>query len=353
MNVQLHQHLVLSACRQTIRAVNQLEADPTAALVEFADAVKRFLLARLALEHWTLIMEEPISKTPLQVRTGDFQPVSLESLFLRLARIAGSPLAPQQQEFFQALRIRAQVARNGLPHDKENFGREAVASTFLRGWFYLQAAEAQWPEYSTQSAYVLGTVADRIRSTRNQLSERIEQEASRHLLRGKRERAGVAQCPACDCHAFMKEPAPETGYCRVCGLEEIIVDLDCQQCKRVQSLIGNGHSQCEHCGVEILPYSVWVSLSSSDALAIEMESPLSFYPPGYCGVCDRADVLARLNEAWLCVECFACHALSQVRVCQKCGETGTNFPHNTELVGCPCCAPGWRQTPSNPNNVDS
>lgn len=52
MNTSLHQQSVLSPCRQTVHTLERIKNEPTGALVYFTDAIKRFLNARIALEHY-------------------------------------------------------------------------------------------------------------------------------------------------------------------------------------------------------------------------------------------------------------------------------------------------------------
>ena len=90
----------------------ELEISPKYSLINFTAAIELLLKARLMLEHWSLIIEEPQKANLSQFLNGDFRSIGMEEAIQRLKSIANSPISDKERRVFHALREH----RNKLVH---------------------------------------------------------------------------------------------------------------------------------------------------------------------------------------------------------------------------------------------
>jgi len=76
------------------RAFQDMERAPKYSPISFTAAVELLLKARLMLEHWSLIIDDPRRAKAASYRRGDFKSVGMEEAIQRLQDIAGVPATP-------------------------------------------------------------------------------------------------------------------------------------------------------------------------------------------------------------------------------------------------------------------
>ena len=130
-------------------AVTKLEENPKYSLISFVSAVELFLKARLLLEHWSLVFENPGDANVTKFRNGDFVSVTMDEAVRRLKGIVGLGLIRAEIECFGQLRVH----RNRLVHfcDTDSGATstlvQQVASDQCKGWLYLhRLLTEKWAE---------------------------------------------------------------------------------------------------------------------------------------------------------------------------------------------------------------
>lgn len=79
----LFDSLVRNAIDFLNRAIDELQENPKYSVVHFFAAIEIFLKARLLLEHWSLVHEEPGRANLTSFFQGDFRSVSLQEAIRR------------------------------------------------------------------------------------------------------------------------------------------------------------------------------------------------------------------------------------------------------------------------------
>lgn len=130
--------LVKNAMDFTTNALNDLPKRPKYSVIHFYAAVELFLKARLLLEHWTLVIDDPGKANLASFQNGDFRSVTLTQSAERLDKILRQPLKDHEKECFKRLGDE----RNKMVHfidatkaDQKQV--ERVVFTELQAWHYI------------------------------------------------------------------------------------------------------------------------------------------------------------------------------------------------------------------------
>lgn len=104
--------LVCNAIDFLEHSVSELEKKPKYSVINFCTAVELFLKARLMLEHWSLIYEDPKKANLAQFLQGDFKSVGIIDGILRLKDIVDLEITQDEKKCFDKIREH----RNQLIH---------------------------------------------------------------------------------------------------------------------------------------------------------------------------------------------------------------------------------------------
>jgi hypothetical protein len=122
------------------QSLRELEKAPKYSVIHFCAAVELFLKARLMLEHWALIDEDPKSANRAQFLSGVSKSVAMEGTIERLQNIATIRIAAEAQRSFAEVRKH----RNKMVHFFHPEYAEASEKTIetivieqTKAWFYL------------------------------------------------------------------------------------------------------------------------------------------------------------------------------------------------------------------------
>jgi len=138
--------LVRNALDFLERSVDELKDSPKYAVIEL------FLKARLLLEHWALVYEDPKLANQDKFREGDFKSVGMMEAVARLKNISGQGIADEPRKVFEQIRDH----RNRLVHffhpayannpDLATVGE--VTAEQCRAWFHLYPIISRtWQSY--------------------------------------------------------------------------------------------------------------------------------------------------------------------------------------------------------------
>jgi hypothetical protein len=198
--------LVANARDFLVQSLSSLEANPKISLIQFSAAVELFLKARLVLEHWSLIFDNPGKADLPKFLNGDLKSVGFVESIDRLNRIADAGISPQAIHCFEKL----QSHRNRLVHfahpaysqPATREVRDAVVAEQLRAWYYLyQLFYTKW--YSDFSD-VMPLVRD-LNKSMHQRSDYLQvkfSELGENIRKQQARGVTFAQCPSCGFLAF-------------------------------------------------------------------------------------------------------------------------------------------------------
>ncbi|RHW55448.1 hypothetical protein AUM81_22795, partial [Cronobacter sakazakii] len=91
-NEQLFDSLVINAIDFLESSIDDLNIRPKNSIVDFYIAIELFLKARLMLEHWTLILDDPGKAIKQKFIVGDFNSVYFSDAVQRLKTVIGIKL---------------------------------------------------------------------------------------------------------------------------------------------------------------------------------------------------------------------------------------------------------------------
>jgi hypothetical protein len=123
------------------QALDELETKPKYSVIHFCASIELFLKARLMLEHWSLISEEPQKANVTKFQTGNFRSVGIDETIIRIQNIANIRIPREAQLSFSELREH----RNKMVHffhpdyvdDPTQQTIEGIVSEQTKAWFHL------------------------------------------------------------------------------------------------------------------------------------------------------------------------------------------------------------------------
>lgn len=335
--------LVNNAIEFLERAIEETSDDPKHAIIDFYTSLELFIKARLMKEHWTLILSKPGTTKIDDFIKGDFQSISLVEANTRLSAVLNDEIGKEIMECFDEIRKH----RNRLIHfhNKTTDLRELVTKEVLRGLYYLQILiQRKWFEQFESYKDRLTELSERSYKLRDFLNAKYDILAPRidaEIANGSLYTA----CLSCSFPASRKRAVYKyifSSKCEVCDMNELVVRLDCPNCKS-QVFVKNGEASCEICDHQIDIDSVIELLEPEKPLygdgdAIDEYNHL-LNQIGRCGECGwliGSNTLHPMDErlnAWFCIGCGEIYEhLTNCTVC------GVLFPYDEDWgLVCPTC----------------
>ncbi len=320
----------------------EFQTNPKYSVIDFCAALELFLKAKLMLEHWSLIVDEPHRAESQAFRDGGFQSVSMTETIRRLENIAGQKFVRDEKDSFRAIREhRNRLVHFFHPNMKTIAAREKIASEEWSAWFQLhRLLTGVWKRDFRGFALQISQLDRRLRSIRGFLQAKFNA-AKLDIKKDQANGIRYSNCWSCNFRAYRgirEMPAPEgserfLGSCRVCDAEGNFLLVECPDCGKPLRIDNLGEGTCGSCGHAM----------DTDSL-VELLSP--DWDPGeeptvaYCTECERTDlatVIPIINSGYLCVSCFA--EYDRVGNCGYCGtlNAGEISHVDSSLFGCVLC----------------
>ena len=240
-------------------AVDNIEDSPKYSLISFVSAVELLLKARLLLEHWSLVFENPGDANATKFRNGDFISVSMDEAVRRLNGVVGLRLTKAETGCFSQLRIH----RNRLVHfcvtdsGRTNKLVEQVASDQCKGWLYLhRLLTDKWAEIFTPFDQEIADIHQSMKQQRRFLQARFEQKQSA-IDKGKSRGHVFRACPSCGFEACFERSQTAEGLlldtCLVCEgvFRRLRIACPTSNCTGEVFVAHSGDRTCGQCGTEL------------------------------------------------------------------------------------------------------
>ena len=342
----LFDSLVRNAIDFLNRAIDELQENPKYSVVHFFAAIEIFLKARLLLEHWSLVHEEPGRANLTSFFQGDFRSVSLQEAIRRLKNVAGTRISADAERSFERL----QDHRNKLIHFfHPEYGPDAAPSVLASvvadecvAWLHLHKMLTHlWAnefENYDRDINALNYQMLRLRAFLQVRYDALRDD----IERGKERGVLFIECPSCGFEAARyteQVGCLSETTCIVC--ENMIRRLDTPRpdCEATIAVYDLGEAVCEDCETSInMDYLIdvyGVHQTPEEAL----ESPAHAYCPN-CEWIEQPSVVPH-NNHYFCLNCLAVY--DYIGSCEWCGELNAGDMSDSFLTGCIWCEGrlGW------------
>ena len=349
---QMFDSLVNNAINFLEQAIAEIKRKPKYSVINFFSSVELFLKARLMLEHWSLIYEDPKNANLTKFLEGDFRSVGLDEAINRLNNIAQVRITTKQEETFSELREH----RNKLVHffhpkyagkpDKKTL--EDVVIEQCRAWYYLYPLLTKnWKSEFSKYLSDIEKLHQSMRQVREYLQVRYEA-LKPDIEKGKARGTIFSDCPACGFEANREKQIIGpliTSKCLVCEIEvPSLLKVSCPNCKGAIYVYEFGEGKCIKCGKEI----------NLDFLMDQFDEPPSHKEivrgaeiiRAYCGECGYIEqpTVISYDDKWICLTCATLH--ETVDRCDWCNELVTGILEDSFIAGCMLCNGnlGWQMS---------
>lgn len=345
MNVtsqQLFDSLVQNAIDFLNQSVADLQANPKYSVINFCASIELFLKARLMIEHWALIYDEPKDANKTRFLDGDFKSASIDETLRRLKKIAYVQISDKAEKSFYELREH----RNKLMHffhpqytnPPNEKVIEGIVAEQCKGWLHLhRLLTNDWKNEFTQYLGELDNLNRLMLKQRSFLQAKYESvlpDISKGIERG----ATFLVCKSCGFQASRisenDEPLIKT-ICVVCDYQDKYLIASCPTCGNDIYVYDMGEGVCEQCETEI----------EVDYMIRTFENKeFGESSRAYCDQCEFVDQPTAIQldyDEWVCLFCLSKH--NQAGHCEWCSDFVTGDTSDSYFSGCVMCEgrSGW------------
>jgi len=312
--LEIFSSLVMNAIDFFRHSIVEFEEYPKYSVIHFFAAIELFFKARLLLEHWSLIVDDPKKANYHKFLMGDFSSVGLDEAINRLTGISGESFDKQEREVFANLRAH----RNRLTHfyydrymKNDQNTIEQIAIEQSKGWYQLyRLLTTTWQSEFKSFSSDFQELQTLMKKQKEYLAARFE-----HLQPAIKEEKlrGITYllCPSC-------------GYVsgRLASEDIGPVSVTCQVCEHQFDVL---FTICPHCDVKTI-YDSSVTCSNCHELIHTAELIFHFRTVtdkwAYCDDCkfDFLPSIGFLNDQWICLSCMNNYENRDIYRCGWCGE---------------------------------
>jgi hypothetical protein len=197
------------------RALDELDAHPKYALIDFAAAVELVFKARLVLVDSMWIADEPTDATPEKFKQGKLRTVGLELAKKRIESLTDENIDATAFKAFQTVaRHRNRVVHFFHPDlDSEN-PREAVAREIYVAWYYLYRLLTElWGKHFLRYSNLISEFGARLQSLTPFLDAVFDRE-----VKNNPKASNFTKCPVCNYQSLDAATSDryQSAVCHVC-----------------------------------------------------------------------------------------------------------------------------------------
>jgi hypothetical protein len=282
-------------------AVEQLAAgndhDLRHAALHLSTAIETILKARLAREHWTLVVSDVDNARRASYETGDFQSVTIDQALKRLREVVGSSFSEEEvARIKSAAKLRNRVAHFAL-HDDNPRATEATVARGLDVLLHFISRELR-PGAGAKEAEAVDATLEHIREQIGKINALVRERMN--TLREALNSAPppVLACPGCAQGTYVLGHG-EAGRCLYCLYQR---EGDVSAADYATTVLGESQYEVVKHGEAWSVYSC-------------IECGSEAFVAGVVPVSHGGDEII-----WACFACgYSCTA-SDVEDCARCGE---------------------------------
>jgi hypothetical protein len=320
----------------------ELEEKPKYSVINFCTAVELFLKARLMLEHWNLIYEDPKIANFTQFLQGNFKSVGMIDAIGRLKKVVDLEITEDEEKCFDKIREH----RNQLIHffNKAYINKpdakivESVVAEECKGWFYLyQLLTKKWKNEFLDHISEIERLNKLMLGRRKYLQAKFSALSS-DIKKYKKKGIKFSICQACGYEpgkqSVIAEPLISTD-CLVCETQLRQIIISCPNCKNSIDIDDLGEGYCENCEASIdmeyllEKYAKFVHLGKGEFKENR----------AYCSDCEYCEQqqqsVVLLENIWVCLSCLEIH--QEIGHCGYCNNFIAGDLEDSFLSGCFMC----------------
>lgn len=336
-NREVAEQLTRNGFRFLLRAAKELADAPRDALLHLCAGIELVLKARLAYEHWSLVVDQPGSRSLPEVIAGDFKSVGFADAMKRIEKITGRAFQPAERRTFESVASH----RNKLVHfyhdaldGEDETLRVEVAKEQCRALTIIRRlVEGPWAEAFSRVSASMIALRKQCRTNGVYLSVAFEQ-AKADLDLARLQGKSVEGCSYCGLDSLVVQKLQfhlVTTECLVCGGgADTYCRLNCPGCHNtIDVSCPDGALRCE-CGHQVSWPDVLVALG------------LDIGGPEHCWGCsdyvNNSAFKASDGSGYLCLCCMTGYPPGMIR-CRTCGSRWVGDAHDVD-EGCKNCRRG-------------
>ena len=328
-------------------SIEEIEKRPKYSLIHFSAAVELLLKARLASEHWSLVVTQKQEADWQRFVNGDFRSVSLEEAAKKIDKIIRDGLTDRELRSFKDVAKH----RNEVVHffHKVNYEKNRAESVRkivkqqLRAWYFLhRLLREKWKEFFEEWDEEILNIDKKLRQHKVFLQVIFDEK--KELIQ-MRENMGAlfTSCSSCGFQAqehIHKTDTPYTSECLVCGVIDFCLKINCFDCQSEVIFVNEGFSMCKFCQRHHNPDDVVDHLLRHrpiDAAEVHMaiRDGDDSWDLGNCSSCGSYHTVVRIGEDHVCANCLG--RFDFMSRCEWCGEFNTGDMEHSYVTGCNVC----------------
>ncbi len=324
------------------KSLEEFKKSPKYSVLHFAIAVEILLKARLAIEHWSLVVQKNANKA--NYLKGDFQSVNLDEAVKRLRDIVGENISDTEFSSFKKLAAH----RNKVIHfyhgeftsDSNSEDLQKIIKEQCECWFHLKSLfTKKWRSHFENQIKRFESLDLKMRRHWEYLSTVFDRRKP-ELEKFKKEGKTIGCCSYCSYEAVPFEseyPELSVGNCLVCNWSNITLKLECE-CGHSIVFQNDGFESCSECGKNYEPEDVYLLIDKDGNDASEWPDNIT---PANCGFCDGYQTVVGFHGEYICSSCF--ETFNQLEQCQFCSEHCSGDLEDSYWKGCAFCegSSGW------------
>lgn len=321
------------------KSLREFDKEPKYSVLHFHAAVELIMKARLLWEHWTLIVTRPETANLKSFRSGDFQSVSIRDAKARLESIVQDGLNQAEYECF----LRLSDHRNRVVHfyhpgnigDKTEL--EKIVAEQCLAWYHMSRIFKRWSNQFQSYRKEIAKIDKAMHNHRKYLKAKFG--ALRGDIKKLKDRGvALSVCPSCGFKSFREDAddAPILDYeCLVCNTRETGLLVECPKCGEANELIGEPwHHECYKCNHKFDPNDVQAFLTKD--FKFDKHDPDRSIV-AHCEVCDGYETVVKVNDTWICSQCFTKYDSEEIGQCDWCQSLSTGGLEDSYFKGCVAC----------------
>lgn len=273
------------------------------AVIFAAAALEVLLKARLAIEHWTLLFEEPAKAKLSELKGGDFVSVSAAKIVQRLNNVASLDLKHDAPD--KVFKLRNRVVHFAPPTDLAVRVEVAIGLNFALSFIHEHLLPHLEPRRGADLAALKGQIADVFRELEHFRTSRLEG------LEGElRTHSTIVRCPDCNQATLVLQGDEDEDTCLFCLATT------------------PGEELAQRYVADILKWSWRDEADGGD------------HPLETCISCDAQALVSGIqavNRPKIAFGCFSCAEVFEQAEVQRCERCGDLMGVHDETATCSAC----------------
>ena len=338
---KIFRRLVENAIDFLVRSIDEIEERPKYSIIHFHAAVELFLKARLASEHWSLVVAQGQEADWRKFISGDFRSVSLEEAAKKIDKIIQNGLTNNELKSFRdVMKHRNKVVHffheANYEEDRAKSIKEIVKQQ-LRAWYFLhRILNQKWNDYFREWSEQISNINKRLKG--HKIFLQVIFDEMEDAIKAKKKSGDLfLHCASCEFEAQEHSQEYNEIYhakCLVCDVIDICIKIVCSECGSDVYFMNEGFSECPSCSAQYDPENVAHYLLDKTQVYVALKDGDDSWNLGNCD-CGGYQTVVGIEDEYFCTNCF--EQFDYISQCDWCGELNTGDMEHSHITGCNQC----------------